>query len=551
MTKLEFEKLLIPLIELIDDIEMDLITNILERIDNYDSVRGSLEWYVDKLSELKLLDKDNLSIFKKNKKELKKRIVELSEFCGNHIDNLEKLNDYYEKGLLSTNPVTLYKNNAINTLVNNAIKDTTDIMDLIQTKAIEGSNKAYKNILNKAYIETSSGAYTYTEAIRRAVDEFAEKGIQTVHYKNGKSLSIESVTRRDVITRMNKLTGDCEIERAKELGTNLIYVDQHLGARVRTKYTKHDYEAHAEWQGKKYMIEGSSDKYENLYKATGYGEMLGLKGINCYHNMHPTWEWEKIDERIDLEENKKVREILDKRNYYARKSRYLKQKRLNAKILGDKEDYKKQNQKFKEFSIEYNSFLKEHGLVRDYNREYIQNIQKVEKPVSNYKDVTKEWLDNAIPNSHEVKDMTYFEHNGIRYEVDDKNVVLDYSSKAKEVAEWLENTFGGKIYMVPRVNKPESISTPDYFWKKEFWDLKEITKKATSKNRAVDNVIKVAKKQSKNIILDVSNSKIERNILINQVRKIYSTKGREWVNKIIVIDDKKLLLIYERNKKRD
>lgn len=371
MTKLEFEKILIPLIEYIDDIEMGLIVNILDRIDNYDGVKGSLKWYTDKLSELKLLDKDNLKVFKKDKKKLKRIVSQLAEDCGYHIDNLDKLNEYYKKGLLDNNPVNLYDNIAINRLINDAIKDTTNIMELIQTKAIEGANKAYKDILNQAYVETASGTYTYTEAIRKALDKFAEKGIKAVHYKNGTSLSIESVTRRDVITRMNKLNGDIEIENAKALGTNLVYVDQHLGARVRTKYTKEDYEAHAEWQGKKYMIDGSSDKYPNLYETTGYGEMLGLKGINCYHNMRPTWEWEKIDEQIDLKENAKVRAILDKRNYYARKLRTLKHKRLNAKALEDKEEYKKINKQFSSLSNEYNSWLEDNNLTRDYNREYI------------------------------------------------------------------------------------------------------------------------------------------------------------------------------------
>lgn len=384
MTKLEFEKVLIPLIEYIDDIEMDLITNILDRIDNYDGVKGSLEWYTDKLSELKLLDKDNLKVFKKDKKKLKKIITQLAEDCGYHIDNIDKLNEYYKQGLLNNNPMDLYDNIAINRLIKGAIKETNNIMDLIQTKAIEGSNKAYKDILNQAYVETASGTYTYTESIRKALDKFAEQGIKAVHYKNGKSLSIESVTRRDVITRMNKLNGDIEIENAKALGTNLVYVDQHLGARVRTKYTKEDYEVHAEWQGKKYMIEGSNDKYDNLYEKTGYGEMLGLKGINCYHNMRPTWEWEEIDEQIDLKENARVRAILDKRNYYARKLRTLKHKRLNSKVLEDKEEYKKINKQFKSLSDEYNSWLKDNNLTRDYNREYISNKKEIKPQYEMY-----------------------------------------------------------------------------------------------------------------------------------------------------------------------
>ncbi len=371
MNKLEYEKLLLPLLNLVNDIEMDLVRNILNRIDNYDGIKGSLKWYTDKLVELKLLDKENIKVFEKNKNYFRKVIEDLAETCGNHIDNLDNLKQYYEKGLIHINPLSLYDSLAVNSLINDAIKDTSDIISLIQTKAIEGANEAYKNILNKAYVETSSGAYTYTESIKKAIDDFGNNGIKAAHYKDGRSITIEAVTRRDVITRMNKLVGDCELEHAKELGTNLVYVDQHLGARVRTEYTKHDYEAHAEWQGKKYMIDGSNDKYGNLYEKTGYGEMLGLKGINCYHNMRPTWEWEEIPKQINLKENAKIREILDKKNYYTRKIRQLKYKKNNSKMLNDSKEYKKISSKLKLINEEYNNFLEKNNLVRDYNREYI------------------------------------------------------------------------------------------------------------------------------------------------------------------------------------
>lgn len=371
MTKLEFEKIIFPLIEIINDIELELARNILDRIDNYDGIKGSLKWYTDKLIELKMLDKDDLKSFSKNKNNLKKAIEDIVEGCGKHVDNLDNLKKYYEQGLINTNPLSLCDSVAVVNLMNEAVKDTNDIMDLIQTKAIEGTSKAYKDILNKAYIETSSGAYTYTEAIRRALNDFANTGIKTVHYKNDHSFSIESIVRRDIITRMNKLIGDIEIEHSKILNTNLVYVDQHLGARVRTKYTKHDYEAHAEWQGKKYMLNGSNEKYDNLYEATGYGKMLGLKGLNCYHNMRPTWEWEEIPNQINLEENKKMRNILDKKNYYSRNLRKLKYRRLTSKIFDNKNEYQKINKKYNSFNKEYNEWLKQNNLTRDYNREYI------------------------------------------------------------------------------------------------------------------------------------------------------------------------------------
>ncbi len=60
--------------------------------------------------------------------------------------------------------------------------------------------------------------------------------------------------------------------------------------------------------------------------------------------------------------------------------------------------------------------------------------------VKNYINITKEWLENATPNSHIVKELSYFNHNVIKYYVDGNNVVLDYSSKELKIALRLENT---------------------------------------------------------------------------------------------------------------
>ena len=56
---------------------------------------------------------------------------------------------------------------------------------------------------------------------------------------------------------------------------------------------------------------------------------------------------------------------------------------------------------------------------------------------TNYIDVTDEWLKNARPNSHKVREMNYFEINGVKHYVDGKNIILDYSKEEKECALWL------------------------------------------------------------------------------------------------------------------
>lgn len=373
MKKYEFDNLLKPLIDIYDEIEMEIIKDILDRLLTYDKNQGSLKWYLEKSKELKVLQQKDLKIINKNKKQIEKILKDILHSAGTKIDNLDNLKKYYEQGLIDKNPLELFESPSANKLINEALKDTYTIMDLINTKAIEGANWAYKNIINKAYIETSSGIYTYTESIRNALDSFAKEGIKTVNYESGLSLSIESAIRRDVVTRVNKLVGDCEIENAKLLGTNLMYVDQHLGARVRTKYTKEDYEVHAEWQGKKYMIEGSNNKYDNLYEKTGYGKMLGLKGINCYHHMHPTWEWEKIPDRIDEVENKERYELLQRQRAYERNIRSLKRQKLVAKEMSNKEDISAINKKIKSTNLKFDNWLEKHSLTRDYNREYVSD----------------------------------------------------------------------------------------------------------------------------------------------------------------------------------
>lgn len=408
MTKWEFEEILKPLIGIIDDIEVELIYNILSRIDNYKEVKGTLKWYNNKINEIKFLEKTNKNTFQKHSKKIKDVIEKIAKRCGTKIDNFDKLEEYYNKGLISNNPIKLYDSVSINNLIDEAIKDGNDIMNLIQTKSLESAKKEYMYILNKAYIETTSGAYTYTETIRNAIDNMSNNGIKVVHYKNGMSLSIESVVRRDIVTRMNKLVGDVEIQQAKELGTNLVYVDQHLGARVRTPYMKNDYEAHCEWQGKKYMIDGSNEKYDNLYEKTGYGEMLGLKGINCYHNMKPTFEWEKIPDKIDEIENKKRYELLQQQRSFERKMRKLKRRRESYKVTND-EQLDKVNQKYKQESEKFNKWLKENNLTRDYEREYIGRHQNVlgQSNSSNFSKSTRQFVEKIEFNQIDDKIQEY------------------------------------------------------------------------------------------------------------------------------------------------
>lgn len=161
-----------------------------------------------------------------------------------------------------------------------------------------------------------------------------------------------------------------------------------------------------------------------------------------------------------------------------------------------------------------------------------------------YEDVTENWRRTATPSSHSVLDAGYVLKNGTKYYVDGKNVVLDYSAYEKEVALWLEDTLGGEFYMLPRVNSPEGIRTSDYLFRGEYWDLKEI--KGNGKH-TLDSSLKKNKNQAIHFIFDITKSSMTEEDAITQILKIYSSKDRRWVGKII-LKNKNSFKIY---KKRD
>lgn len=101
--------------------------------------------------------------------------------------------------------------------------------------------------------------------------------------------------------------------------------------------------------------------------------------------------------------------------------------------------------------------------------------------------------------------------------------------------------------MLPRINIPKGIKTADYLWNNEYWDLK-VLKEAVSQNRAIDNVIKNAKEQANNFIIDITSTKIKRELILKQIDNLYLSQERKWINKVILIDKNKIIKIYSRKK---
>lgn len=149
-----------------------------------------------------------------------------------------------------------------------------------------------------------------------------------------------------------------------------------------------------------------------------------------------------------------------------------------------------------------------------------------------------------MPNNHVVRDLLSYKVNGVTYTVDGHNVLLDYSHHEKEIAEFLERKLGGEVFMVPRVNNPQGVRTPDYLIGGKGYDLKTIGSGAGE--NTIYNRVKKAKGQAANFVIDVTHSGLDDVPINKQIEKVFNRLDTDWVEGILVIRNNAIFRIMKR-----
>lgn len=451
--------------------------------------------------------------------------------------------------------------------------------------------KAYQHVLDNAVMQVQSGVISYNEAIRRGVKELADSGLRIVDYESGHRDQIDVAARRAVMTGVNQICSRYTEQSAEWLKTQYFEVSAHAGAR--DKPGPSPWSSHKAWQGKVYSTR-SGDIYPSIYDVCGLGAVDGLEGANCRHK-RSVWV-EGVSERTYTDEQLAHIDdglgcTFDGKTYTAyeatqmqrkieRTIRKVKREKNAYKAAGLEEDATAANIRLNRLNAKYKQFSKAAGMPEQRERMKVlytdaqsenaastakaAKLAKPEprvktarvpsaksesttsaKPAKSYADVTEQWQENATPNSHAVQDMQEHTANGVTYKVDGHNVVLDYKQHEKEIAELLEKKFGGELYMVPRVNNPQGVSTPDYLFRGKGYDLKTLSKEAGE--NTIINRIKKAKKQSKNFVLDLTDAeKITDTVLKSQIKRIYADKETAFVDTIIVVRSGEVVAVVKK-----
>lgn len=192
------------------------------------------------------------------------------------------------------------------------------------------------------YLAVNSGFTSGIDRLGEVYKKLAKNGIKLYEqFGGGKSgnYSIENIIRRDVMYKINQANAKVNKENFKKSSAKFIEVSSHPTARTATKYMKQPYEDHSSWQGKCYYSRDGEkvDGYQEFESTCGYGELLGIGGINCYHQFEMNYTGEPVAKQYTDEEVKKQYALSQEQRGYERAIRQLKSARAVYESAGDEQ----------------------------------------------------------------------------------------------------------------------------------------------------------------------------------------------------------------------
>ena len=234
-------------------------------------------WRIQVLQDSGYLLQDITEELAKYTKRQEKEIKAAMEEAG--VKALEYDDKTYRAAGLSPMPLT--QSPALIRLIERNYNATLGEWRNMTRSTAEAAQKLFLNECDFAYNKVMSGATSYSQAVREAVESVASGGVY-VDYPSGHRDTIEVATARAVRTGIAQAAGDISIKRMEEMDWDIILVSAHIGAR--TGDGGQNPGNHLWWQGQFYSRTGRDKRFPNFYERTGYGTGEGLCGWNCRHS---------------------------------------------------------------------------------------------------------------------------------------------------------------------------------------------------------------------------------------------------------------------------
>lgn len=353
------EKRVAKVVEIYSNIETDILKILASHFKENQEFLNSDYYRIEKMQELGIFNEEVVKYIAKYSKRSQKEVEEALKNVGFDTINYNKLNRLNKDGKIVLKAKDIKNNKVLNAITDLALSDTSDSFMEITGRIVNASNEAYVNVVEKSALEVATGNKSYNEAIREALNELSNQGIQTMQYitSNGqiRNYTIEGTARREILGASRNLNAKLSMELVDELQPEYVYISEHLDCRP----------THFDWQG-------TLVKREELVETTGYGKVDGLCGINCRHYFEPFYgDPNEVEKKYTQDECNKAYRQIQKQRYYERGVRAWQRKLAIAKGQENKKETKMADYKLAFWRRRLNNYCEDNDLRRDYSREYL------------------------------------------------------------------------------------------------------------------------------------------------------------------------------------
>ena len=375
---------------LYQDLEEILMKNIVRHIRNYDQPIPTDEWLMQKLAEIGKLNKENIRLISEmagiSNTAAQRMLEEMAEQVTNE---LEPGFQYLSRQGIIDEAVKATKSRNVLQVMKTLRKQAKDTLNLCNTTMLYKARDAYKalvtdiaraagemetkqsflDLLNTEATASVMGAESRTQALRRCIQRFNEKGIPAFVDTAGREWTPEAYVNMAMRTTSGNVAHEIQMARCEDYGVDLIEVDSHAGARPKC----------ARDQGKIFDRANKSNKYPH-WNTSSYGEPDGILGINCRHHIYPYIEGVSVRRHFPtdyMDANDKLYQETQKQRALERSVRKQKRECMLYDELGDKEAFEAAAIKLKEKEKRLKQYVdKNDKLHRRTDREQVVGFDK-------------------------------------------------------------------------------------------------------------------------------------------------------------------------------
>ncbi|MEE1077748.1 MAG: phage minor capsid protein [Agathobacter sp.] len=334
------------------------------------------QWQISTLQQAGYLLEDIQKEIAKATKRQQSEIAEAMEDAG--VKALDYDYKIYQSVGLSPTPLT--KSPELIRLMQRNYEATLHEWNNFTRTMAHESQRMFINELDRAYTLVSTGALSYTAAVKEVVNNIVSNGV-TVEWKrldkNGVPYvyhtdTIETATLRAVRTGISQATAQIQLARMEEMDCDKVIISSHLGARP----------SHQVWQGKIFTMDELKSTDDGM---PALGTATGLSGINCRHSFSPFFEgMDNPFEQYDSEENRKQYE---KEQYQRTLERRI--RKTKREVMGLKEGVDNATSEQAKFELDLD-YQRKSELLAKQNAAYKEYCERNNlKPLSDRIQIAK------------------------------------------------------------------------------------------------------------------------------------------------------------------